>query len=107
MNHLLLLDVSIDDDDFGFNIELGTLVKNIKKKVIKVKKNFLTRHDEEKTYNMLALLLNPIFNNLTLKYSFIGCELGVAIVEKYHRKSLIFIFLKFYYHLHRLFKGPP
>jgi hypothetical protein len=37
MNHLLLLDVLIDDDDdFGFNIELGTLAKNIKKKVIRV-----------------------------------------------------------------------
>jgi len=36
MNHLILLDVLIDDDDFGFNIELGTLAKNIKKKVIRV-----------------------------------------------------------------------
>jgi hypothetical protein len=31
MNHLLLLDALIDDDDYGLNIELRTFTKNIKK----------------------------------------------------------------------------
>jgi hypothetical protein len=55
---------------------------------------------------MLALMLNPRFNNLTLKYSFIGCELGMAIIEKYYRKSLFLIFLMSYHHLHSLFRAP-
>jgi hypothetical protein len=99
-----------DDDDCGFKIELGTLAKNIKKEVIGFTNSFfffLRRYNEEKIHNMLALMLNPRFNNLTLKYSFIVCELGVAIVEKYHRKSLFLIFLMSYHHLHSLFKAPP
>ncbi len=31
MNHLLLLDAGIDDDDYDFNIGLETFAKNIKK----------------------------------------------------------------------------
>jgi hypothetical protein len=31
MNHLLLLNVLIDDDEFGLTFELGTLANNIKK----------------------------------------------------------------------------
>ncbi len=97
----LLIDVLIYDDDFGFKIELGILAMNIKKKVIGVIDSFfffLTRYNynEEKPHNMLSLMLNPRFNNLTLKYSFTHYELGVAIVEKYHRKSLFLIFLMSY-----------
>ncbi len=36
MNHLLLSDVLIDDDDYGLFFELGTFAKNIKKEVIGV-----------------------------------------------------------------------
>jgi hypothetical protein len=31
MNHFLLLDALIDDDDFGLNIELETFATNTKK----------------------------------------------------------------------------
>jgi hypothetical protein len=34
MNHFLLLDVLINDDDFGLNIESKTFAKNITKEVI-------------------------------------------------------------------------
>ncbi len=34
--------------------------------------------------------------------SFIGCEQGDAIVEKYDQKHLFLMFLKCYYHLHPL-----
>jgi hypothetical protein len=87
----MFINVLIYDDDFGFKIELGTLAKNIKKEVTGVTDSFiffLRRYNEKKTHNMLALMLNPRFNNLTLKYFFIGCEVGMAIVEKYYRKSL-------------------
>jgi hypothetical protein len=36
MNHLPLLNVLIDDDDFGLTFELRTFANNIKKEVIKV-----------------------------------------------------------------------
>jgi hypothetical protein len=36
MNHLLLLNVLIDDDDFDLTFELGTMANNIKKEVIRV-----------------------------------------------------------------------
>jgi hypothetical protein len=32
MNHFLLLDVLVNDDDFGLNIELGTFAKSLQKK---------------------------------------------------------------------------
>jgi hypothetical protein len=54
MNHLLLLDVLIDDDD-GLIIELGTFSKNIKKEVIRVIDSFfffLMRYDERNSYNV-------------------------------------------------------
>lgn len=66
MNHLLLLDVLIDDDD-GLIIELGTFSKNIKKEVIKVIDSFffvLMRYDERKTHIMLAFMVDPRFKSL-------------------------------------------
>jgi hypothetical protein len=36
MNLFPLLDVLIDDDDFGLNIELETFVTNIKKETISI-----------------------------------------------------------------------
>jgi len=62
MNHFLLLDALIDDDDFGLNIELGTFPMNIKKETISTIDyflSFLTRYDERITYDMLAFMLDP------------------------------------------------
>ncbi len=50
MNHLLLSNVLIDDDDFGLTFELRTFANNIKKEVIKVINyflSFLIRYDLE------------------------------------------------------------
>jgi len=61
MNHLPLLDAWIDDDDSDLNIGLETFAKNITK-VIKVIDSFfcfLTRYNEIRTHNMLALMLDP------------------------------------------------
>jgi hypothetical protein len=49
MNHFLLLDVLINDDDFGLNIESGTFGKNITKEVIgSLTLSFLSRQDTMK-----------------------------------------------------------
>jgi hypothetical protein len=65
MNYLPLLDALIDDDDYGLNIELGTFAKSIiTKEIIKVVDfflSFLTRYNEKRTHNMLALMLDPKF----------------------------------------------
>jgi hypothetical protein len=61
MNHLPLLDAWIDDDDFDLNIVLETFTKNIEK-VIKIIGSFLsllTRYNERRAHNMLALMLDP------------------------------------------------
>jgi hypothetical protein len=62
MNHLPLLDAWIDDDDDSdLNIGLETFAMNIKK-VIKVIDSFLcflTKYNERRAHNMLALMLNP------------------------------------------------
>jgi hypothetical protein len=41
INHLLLLNVLIDHDDFGLTFQLGTLANNIKKEVIRVINYFI------------------------------------------------------------------
>jgi hypothetical protein len=51
---------------------------------------------------MLALMLDPKLKSLRLISSFIGCELGIAIVIKYEKKLLFPMFLKFYHQLHPL-----
>jgi hypothetical protein len=64
MNHFPLLDVLIDDDDFGLNIELGTFATNIKKETIGIINcflSFLIRYDERITHDMLVLMLDPKF----------------------------------------------
>jgi hypothetical protein len=79
----------IDDDDFGLNIELGAFAKNIKKEVIGVIDfflTFLTKYNEKRMHNMLALLLDFKFESLKLIYSFIGCEHRVTIAKEYDRK---------------------
>ncbi len=40
-NHIFLLDVLIDDDDFGLTFELGTFAKNIQKEFFGVIDFFL------------------------------------------------------------------
>jgi hypothetical protein len=49
-------------------------------------------------------MLDPRFKSLNLIFFLIGCEHGVAIVEKYDRKSLFPTFLIYYHHLHPLYK---
>ncbi len=61
MKHVPLLDAWNDDDDSNLNIGLETFAKNIKK-VIKVIDSFfcfLTRYNERRAHNMLALMLDP------------------------------------------------
>ncbi len=62
MNHLPLLDVLIDDDDFSLNFELNVFAKNIKNEVIRVIDSFpsfFIKYSERKAYNMLAFMLDP------------------------------------------------
>jgi hypothetical protein len=86
-------------------IEFETLAKNITKEVIGViffLHSFLTRYYKRRRNNMLALILDPRFKSLKVIFFLIGCEHGVAIVEKYDRKSLFSMFLIYYHHLHPL-----
>ncbi len=69
MNHLLLLDGLIDDDNFRLIVELGTFVRNIKKEVNHWGDyflSFLTRYDIKRAHNMLTLMLDFRFKTLTL-----------------------------------------
>ncbi len=67
MNHLLLSSALIDeDDDYCLIVELGILVKNNKKEVIRVIdifSSFLRRYDEKTTYYTLAFTLDPRFKS--------------------------------------------
>ncbi len=59
------------NDDSSLNIELGVFAKNMKKEVIEAIDFFLyllTRYDEKKTHNMLALMLDPKFKSLKLNF---------------------------------------
>jgi hypothetical protein len=51
---------------------------------------------------MFLKKLDPRFKILYLVSSLIGREQGKAIVEEYDQKTLFFMFLKCYYHLHPL-----
>ncbi len=76
-----------------------------KKKVVHVLDfflSFLKKYEEKKVHNMFFLMLDPRFKTFCLVSSFIGCEQGKAIVEKYDKKSLFHMFLICYYHLHPL-----
>jgi hypothetical protein len=55
---------------------------------------------KEKTHNMLLLMLVPWLKSLCLLSSFVGCEQGISIIEKYDKKSLQPMLLKGYHHLH-------
>ncbi len=43
---------------------------------------------------MLALMLDPRFESLKLIYYFIGHEHGVAIINKYDKKKIVYHVLK-------------
>ncbi len=59
--------------------------------------SFLTRYDEKKVQkNVLALMLNLRFKSSKLIFYFIGHEQRMTIVEKYDRRSMFPMFLKFY-----------
>jgi hypothetical protein len=49
---------------------------------------------------MLSLMLDPIFKNLCLVFSFVGREECVSIVDEYDRKTLYPMLLKCHHHLH-------
>ncbi len=66
---------------------------------------FLTRYDEKKACDVLVLMLDSIFKSLRLMFSSIGHEHGVTITLKIDRKSLFFMLLKSYHHLHPLPKA--
>jgi hypothetical protein len=88
MNHFLLLDVLIDDDDSNQISKLAIFANNIKKEVIGVIHYlffFLTRYDERKAHKILALMLHPRFKRLKLMSSFISHEHDVTTTEKYDR----------------------
>jgi hypothetical protein len=63
----------IDDDDYNLNvIKLGTLAKNIKRRSSRwfFFPSFITRYHKRRTYNMLALILDPKFKSLKLIFFF-------------------------------------
>jgi len=53
---------------------------------------------------MFFLMLDPRFKTLHLVFSLIGREQKKAIIEKYDKKSLFFMFFKCHYYLHPLVK---
>lgn len=104
MNILLMLDAFVDDDS-SLDVEIKTFARNMRREVIGVIDFFLsslTKYDKKKAHNLLALMLDFKFKSLKLISSFIGRELGVAIVIKYDKRLLFLLFLKFYHHLHPL-----
>jgi hypothetical protein len=90
MNHLLLSNALIDDDDYNLIFELEIFVKKIKKKVIGVIDSFLSfmaRYDERRTHSMLTLMLDPRLKSLKLTSSFISCVNPIYfLIENIHFK---------------------
>jgi len=91
------------DDDSAITLELPLFTFNIKKEVHGILDSFLSflrNFEERKAHNMFSLKLDPRFKSFRLVSSFVGCEQGIFIIEKYDRKSLKPMFLKCYHHLH-------
>jgi hypothetical protein len=83
--------------------ELSLLASNIRREVINVLDSFLSFlkiYENMKTHNMISLMLDPKFKSLCIGSSFVGKEQGVALVEKYDKKSLYPMFVKCHEHLH-------
>jgi hypothetical protein len=67
------------EEDAIVAIELDLLASNIKRDVYNVLDiflSFLKKFDEKKTYNLLALMLDPRYKNLIIVSTFVGKELG-------------------------------
>ncbi len=63
------------EEDVIVAIELDLLASNIKRdvyNVLDVFHSFLKKFDERKTYNLLALMLDPRYKNLEIVSSFVG-----------------------------------
>jgi hypothetical protein len=73
---------------FAFNIKKGICV------MLESFLYFLKKFEEKKAHKMIFLMLNLRFKSFCLTSSFVGKEQGVAIVEKYDRKSLYAMLLK-------------
>jgi hypothetical protein len=74
---------------------LSLLAFNIKKKIVGILNFFLTFlkiYEENKTYNILSLILNPRFKGFCLVSSYVGHEQGEFIVEEYDAKNNIVCF---------------
>jgi hypothetical protein len=54
----------------------------------------LKKFEKNKAHKMIFLMLDLRFKSFCLTSSFVGKEQGVAIVEKYDRKSLYAMLLK-------------
>jgi hypothetical protein len=96
------------DDDSIVSDELFLLASNIIREVINVLDSFLSFlkvYDKRKIHNMIFLMLNPRYKSLRIISSFVGREQGVALVEKYDRKSLYPMLVKCHEHLHPLVRS--
>ncbi len=96
------------DDDSIINNELSLLVSNIRREVINVLDSFLSLlklYDKRKAHNMISLMLDPRYESLHIKSSFVGREQGVALLEEYDRKSLYAMLVKCYEHLYPLVRS--
>jgi hypothetical protein len=54
---------------------------------------------------MLLLMLDPILKSLHLISFFVDQEEGINIVNKYDRRTVYFMFLKCYHHLHPMIES--
>ncbi len=98
---LNLLDL-IDDDSIVAQ-ELWLLASNIKREVCGVLDGFLSFSkmcEENKTHNMLSLMLNLRFKSLRLVSFLIGQKRAISIVEEYDQRSLFPMLLRCYHILH-------
>ncbi len=86
------------NDDSVVALELSTLKFSIIREVCGVFNGFLSffkKYEEDKTHNMLSLMLDSRFKSIRLAY-FIGQERIISIVEEYDQQSLFLMFLKCY-----------
>jgi hypothetical protein len=82
-------------DDGKIIIELFLLAPNIPKEVVGILNSFLTFlkiYEENKTYNILSLMLDPRFKGFRLVSFYVGCEQRKFIVEEYDAKNYILCF---------------
>jgi hypothetical protein len=90
------------NDDSVVALELSTLTFSTTREVCGVFNGFLSffkKYEEDKTHNMLSLMLNSRFKNIRLAY-FIGKKRVVSIVEEYDQQSSFLMLLKCYHIFH-------